>query len=88
MTTGMIRVSDKTPDSPQIDTISGSDTRTPGGAGNITLVGGAMVHGGSSGNLFFNATRLHMNLPEPGYSLGLAAGISILCGLQVLRRRS
>jgi hypothetical protein len=88
MTTGMMRFSDMTPGSPEVNTISGSDTRTPAGNGNITLVGGSMVHGGSSGNLFFNATRLHMSLPEPGYAFGLAAGISILCGLQVLRRRS
>jgi len=88
MTTGTIRFSDMTPGSPQIDTISGSDTRTPGGQGNITLVGGAMVHGGSSGNLFFNATRLHMSLPEPGYAFGLAAGISVLFALARLRQRS
>ena len=46
-----------------------------------------MVHGGSSGNLFFNATRLAMSLPEPGHAVGLAAGLSLLFGLQLLRRR-
>jgi hypothetical protein len=85
--TGMMRFSDMTPGSPEINTISGSDNRTPAGNGNITLVGGSMVHGGSSGNLFFNATRLHMNLPEPGHAIGLGVGLAALFALQRVRGR-
>lgn len=98
MTEGSIFVIDATPfqnatpnattGDPFSATTVGYDNRTAGGNGTIKLVGGAVAHGGSTGNNFFRVTRLYMTLPEPGASLGLAAGMFVLVGLARMRGRN
>ena len=92
MTTGVISVSDATPTTgqggPFSSAISGYDNRTGGGNGIIKLVGSSVAYNGASGNNFFRSSRVYLNLPEPGTSLGLAAGMFTLVALARLRRRS
>jgi len=92
MTTGSVFVADATPSTANgagfSATTIGYDNRTASGNGVIKLVGSSVVHGGTTGNNFFRQTRLYMNLPEPGASLGLAAGIFVLVGLARMRRKS
>ena len=88
LTTGMIAFKDSVP-APQAFTVTGSDMRTPAGAGAIQLVGGAFFQqpGATPSQAFGSTTRLTLTIPEPAATLGLAAGIAGLVGLQRLRKR-
>lgn len=92
LTTGEIFVADATP--PTVNgaafqsTTTGSDSRTAGGNGNITLVGGSVSYAGATGNVFFRVTQLKMTLPEPGASAGLAVGLLGLLALARIRRKN
>ena len=91
VTTGVIVVSDATPATAQggpfSSTISGYDNRDGSGNGTIKLVGSSVAYNGSTGNNFFRTSRFYLNLPAPGTSLGLAAGMFTLLALAHVRRR-
>ena len=92
MSTGTVFVSDATPTTgqggPFSSSIAGYDNRDGSGNGTIKLVGSSVAYNGSTGNNFFRTSRVYLNLPEPGTSLGLAAGMFTLVALARLRRRS
>jgi hypothetical protein len=87
MTTGTIIGSDATPPTsmggPFTFSTQGYDDRDASGNGNIQLVGGGILYGGLSGNVFNRITRLRMAVPEPIGPAVLAAG---LVGLGVVAR--
>ncbi len=92
MSTGTVFVSDATPPTenggPFSSSIVGYDNRTVGGNGTIKLVGSSVAYNGSTGNNFFRTSRVYLNLPEPGASLGLAVGMFALVALARRRVRS
>ena len=91
MSTGTVFVSDATPPTAQggpfSSSIVGYDNRTAGGNGTIKLVGSSVAYNGSTGNNFFRTSRVYLNLPEPGASLGLAVGMFALVALARRRAR-
>jgi len=80
---------------PTIVTVAGSDARTPGGAGNITLVAGGIANGLHSGLTYMSFDYVTMTLtssptPLPSTSpAGIAAGavLVVLAVGYALRRR-
>ena len=94
-TTGMITVmvTDDLPTTTGTFTGTGSDNRTPLGAGNLTLVGGGLVHGFTRGDTLPEWSIVMMNISPrnlPSISPpGLAAlGALLVVGAgYVLRRR-
>lgn len=87
MTTGSVIGSDATPPTsmggPFTFSTAGYDTRDASGNGNIQMIGGSVIYGGSSGNVFFRIHRLRMEVPEPVSSLALIAG---LAGIGIIGR--
>jgi hypothetical protein len=70
---------------------SGSDSRTPGGFGQLTLVSPTRVVSTLTGPRFVLVTLGTLTLsfaPEPGTALLLGAGMALLAALPALRRRS
>ena len=90
-TTGVVFVSDATPSTvnggPFSATISGSDSRTPGGNGQMTLVAGSVGYGAAANTQFFRTFIFTLSLPEPSTAGGLAAGMIAIVGLAHMRRR-
>jgi hypothetical protein len=90
-TTGTVFVSDATPSTtgggPFSATISGSDNRTAGGNGQMTLVAGSVGYGSAANTQFFRTFIFTLNLPEPSTAGGLAAGAIAIVGLAHMRRR-
>jgi hypothetical protein len=73
-------------------TITGTDNRTPLGAGNITLVAGGIGNRITSGRTFvdFDRVKMRMAYPTPSVSpAGVAAGavLMVLAVGYALRRR-
>jgi len=68
-------------------TIVGSDARTPGGNGQMTLVAGSVGYGSAAQTQFFRTFIFTLNLPEPSAAGGLAAGTIAIVGLARMRRR-
>lgn len=90
-TTGTLFVSDATPATtnggPFSATISGSDARTAGGNGQMTLVAGSVGYGAAANTQFFRTFIFTLTLPEPSTAGGLAAGAVAIIGLAYMRRR-
>jgi hypothetical protein len=76
-TTGMVTASYPTAVPPEVFMITGTDQRTPGGEGTISLVAGAIATRGSTDP---NVSRgwLQLTVPEPGTGLSLAAGAALM----------
>ena len=67
---------------------SGSDARTPGGRGQITLVSPAKIFFGSGGDNAALLGTLQVNfVPEPGAPLLLGTGAALLLSRRSPRRR-
>ncbi|MAG34363.1 MAG: hypothetical protein CL908_26100 [Deltaproteobacteria bacterium] len=85
-TTGQVSVSAPGNVPPEAYVFTGSDQRTPSGEGTISLVSGAVnnrvVQGPGA-----NRGWLTLRVPEPGFGLGLMAGLGML-GAMGRRRRA
>jgi hypothetical protein len=73
----MVTASYPTAVPPEVFMITGTDQRTPGGEGTISLVAGAIATRGSTDP---NVSRgwLQLTVPEPGTGLSLAAGAALM----------
>lgn len=84
-TTGMI-VHTRTVPTSRTFTLTGSDARTTGGFGDITLVAGATTQN-AVGSEFPIFGIISVAVPEPATSIAVVAGAMLLGGLAGLRRR-
>jgi hypothetical protein len=84
-TTGQVYVKGTTggPVTSTTATVTGSDQRTPLGAGNITLVAGGIGNRVSSGQTFMDFDRVKMKLSHPAPSMS-PAGVAVGAVLMVL----
>lgn len=85
-TTGMVIHSRNIP-APATFTFTGSDARTPGGFGEITLVAGGTGKSLAAGNDFPVITRLAIKVPEPTITIAAMGGAASLALFGAARRR-
>ncbi|MEZ4331553.1 MAG: hypothetical protein R3F35_07350 [Myxococcota bacterium] len=83
-TTGMIVHSRTVPAPAQTFTLSGSDARTPGGFGDITLVAGATTQS-AIGTEFPIMGIISVSVPEPARAIAIAFGALLVVSLATLR---
>jgi hypothetical protein len=68
-------------------TVTGGQSRTPNGAGTISLVAGGVTTRLSSGFTFMSVDQVTMTIPEPGQLAMLMPGTALLVGLTWLRTK-